>query len=85
MVPLGFLRHNLTSCHIELRTPTEAAAWTYFLVHTPIGLDRSGVYIDRFASIGDRWLIAHRRIKVDWAHERSRIIAPGLARFSNQG
>ena len=82
-VPLGFMRHNLTSCRIELRSPTAADAWTYFLVNTPIGLDHSGVYVDHFAASGERWLIAHRRIKVDWAHERSRIIPPGLARFSN--
>src|SRR3954468_729365 len=44
--PLGFMRHNLTSCRIELRSPTAADAWTYFLVNTPIGLDHSGVYVD---------------------------------------
>jgi len=42
------------------------------------------VYVDRFGLVGDRWLITHRRIEVDWAHERSRIIAPELARFSNE-
>jgi len=83
-VPLGFLRHHLTSCYIELVGPTDAYAWTYFLVTTPIGLDHSGVYIDRFAVVSGRWLIAQRRIKVDWAHERSRIVEPRLARVSNE-
>ncbi len=82
-VPLGFLRHHLTSCRIDL-AGAEASVWTYFVVNTPIGLDHSGVYVDRFARVGDDWLIARRRIKVDWAHERSRVVDPSLARFSNQ-
>lgn len=75
-VPLGFMRHNLTSCRIEMRGDSEANAWTYFNVLTPLGLDHCGVYVDRFAKHGDRWLIAHRRIKIDWVHPASLVITP---------
>ena len=66
-----FLRHNLTTSRIELRSDTEADAWTYFNVITPVGLDHCGVYVDRFVRVADRWLIAHRRVKVDWRDPRS--------------
>ena len=67
----SFLRHNLTTSRIELRSDTEADAWTYFNVITPIGLDHCGVYVDRFVRVADRWLIAHRRVKIDWRDPRS--------------
>jgi hypothetical protein len=73
-VPLGFLRHHLTSSKIEL-DGGGARGWTYFLVLTPIGLDHCGVYVDRFVPDGDHWAIAERRIKVDWADPRSLVLA----------
>jgi hypothetical protein len=73
---LTFLRHNLTSCRIDVDDANTAAAWTYFDVLTPVGLDHCGVYVDRFGRVGDDWLIAHRRIKIDWVHAHSLVI-PG--------
>jgi hypothetical protein len=66
-----FLRHNLTTRRIEFRSATEADAWTYFFVMTPIGLDHCGVYVDSFVLQGDQWLIAKRRVKIDWLAENS--------------
>jgi SnoaL-like domain len=71
-----FVRHNLTTCRIELTGETTADAWTYFNVVTPIGLDHCGVYVDRFVRVDDRWLIGHRRVKVDWRDPRSVMARP---------
>ena len=56
--------------------PDDADAWTYFHVFTPLGHDHCGVYVDRFTKHGERWLISHRRIKIDWVHPGSLVIAP---------
>jgi hypothetical protein len=61
-----FIRHNLTTCHIELTGRDTAAARTYFIVFTDIGPDHSGVYSDTLVRQGERWLFAHRRITLDW-------------------
>jgi hypothetical protein len=66
-----FVRHNLTSSRIELRSAVAAEAWTYFDVVTPIGFDHCGVYVDRFSKASGRWLIEHRRVKIDWRHPQS--------------
>ena len=60
-----FLRHNITTSRIEFVSPTEADAWTYFFVITEAGLVETGVYIDQFVEVGDRWLIKRRRARVD--------------------
>ena len=70
--PKPFIRHNLTTSRVEFVSDTEANGWTYWFVVTPIGFDHSGVYVDRFVKTGDRWLIAHRRVKVDWIDPESR-------------
>lgn len=61
-----FVRHNLTTCHIELTGPATADARTYFLVMTPIGVDHAGVYTDKFVARGPDWLIAYRRVRLDY-------------------
>jgi len=73
--PTLFLRHNLTTRRIEFTGDTEADVWTYFFVMTPIGLDHSGVYVDRFVRQDGRWLIAQRRVKVDWVAANSTIFS----------
>jgi hypothetical protein len=63
-----FLRHNLTTSRIEFDVADDAAhAWTYFMVMSPIGLDHTGLYVDRFVRQDERWLIARRRVKINWA------------------
>ena len=73
--PRIFLRHNLTTRRIEFRGEEEADAWTYFFVVTPIGLDHCGVYVDRFVRRDDRWLLANRRVKIDWQAENSALLS----------
>jgi len=62
----SFVRHNLTSCLIELTGNATAEALTYFIVMTDIGPDHSGTYRDKFLRDGSRWLFSHRRIALDW-------------------
>jgi len=67
----SFVRHNLTSCHIELTGKATAEALNYFIVMTEIGPDHSGTYTDKFVCHDDRWLFGHRRIALDWRSPNS--------------
>ena len=58
-------RHHLGTQLIELEGD-RAAARSYFMVHTNIGPDHHGVYVDRLARIEGRWRITHRDVRVDW-------------------
>jgi len=60
------LRHHLSTQVIELVSETEARAWTYFSVLSEKGLDHQGRYIDRLRRVGGEWLIAHRRVVIEW-------------------
>jgi hypothetical protein len=62
----SFIRHNLTTCRIDLTGADSATARTYFVVFTDIGPDHAGTYDDRLVRQGDDWLFAHRRIGLDW-------------------
>lgn len=62
----SFIRHNLTTCRIDLTGPDSAAARTYFVVFTNIGPDHAGTYSDTLIRQGDDWLFQHRRIALDW-------------------
>lgn len=62
-----FVRHNLTTCKITLTSATTASVRTYFVVFTDIGPDHCGYYADEFRQVGDRWLIAQRKARTDWA------------------
>jgi hypothetical protein len=72
--PRLFLRHHLTTSRIEFVSPSEADAWTYFFVMTPIGVDHAGLYVDRFVAHDGQWLIARRRVKIDWQAPDSTIL-----------
>ena len=61
-----FIRHNLTTCHIELTGNDTANAKTYFIVTTDIGPDHAGNYIDKLVRQGECWLFAHRRVELVW-------------------
>jgi hypothetical protein len=60
------LRHNLTTSRIEMKGADAASVSTYFFLLRAGRIEESGLYIDRFARAGDRWLIAHRRIKMEF-------------------
>jgi hypothetical protein len=61
-----FVRHHLSTSHIELTGPDSAHARTYWVAWTDIGPDHAGHYLDAFTRVGDGWLIQHRRIRRDW-------------------
>jgi hypothetical protein len=60
------VRHNLANIRFVALSRGEARVESYFTVVTEIGLDHYGRYRDRFVPVGDRWLIAHRFVSVDW-------------------
>jgi hypothetical protein len=60
------LRHNITTSRIELTGPDSARVSTYFLLLRAGRIEESGLYLDRFARVGDAWFIAHRRIKMEY-------------------
>ena len=38
---------------------------------TDIGPDHAGIYSDALVKRGDRWLLAHRTIRLDWRSPQS--------------
>lgn len=62
----SFIRHNLTTCRIDLTGPDSATARTYFVVFTDIGPDHAGTYSDTLVRRGEDWFFLHRRIALDW-------------------
>jgi hypothetical protein len=61
-----FVRHHLSTSHIEITGPDSAKGRTYWVAYTDIGPDHCGHYIDAFRRVGDEWLIAHRKVRLDW-------------------
>jgi hypothetical protein len=61
-----FVRHHLSTSVIDLTGSDSAQARTYWTAITDIGPDHGGVYLDMFRKVGDRWLIAHRKVRMDW-------------------
>jgi hypothetical protein len=69
---LEVVRHHLTTHWAELdEDGGSATGRTYFAVMTNIGVDHHGVYVDRYRKIDGRWLIAHRRVRIDWQSPHS--------------
>ncbi len=66
-----FIRHHLSTCLIELTGSETAKARTYWTAYTDIGPDHGGHYLDVFRRSGERWLIAHRRVRLDWSSPNS--------------
>src|SRR5690606_203872 len=62
----SFVRHHLATSVIEFPDAETADVRTYWSAYTDIGPDHCGQYLDRFRSTGERWLIAHRRVRLDW-------------------
>lgn len=61
-----FARHHLSTCKIDLTGPDSARVRTYWVAWTDIGADHAGYYLDDFRKVGEEWLIAHRRVRLDW-------------------
>jgi hypothetical protein len=74
--PRRVVRHNVTNVRFEAVSPTEATVASYFTVFTEIGPDHMGRYRDRLVPVGERWLIAHRFVSVDWRSPDTTYAAP---------
>jgi hypothetical protein len=64
-----FVRHNLTTCLLDLTGEHSAEGRSYFIVYTDIGPDHMGGYIDRFRKVENRWMIEDRRVLIYWMSE----------------
>ena len=63
-------RHTVTRHHLGTQIidveGDKASARTYFVVHTNIGADHHGVYIDLLERRDGRWKITDRDVRLDW-------------------
>jgi hypothetical protein len=66
-----FVRHHLSTSKIDLLGPATAQGRTYWVAWTDIGPDHAGYYLDAFRREGGEWLIAHRRVRMDWESPQS--------------
>nr|WP_281061210.1 nuclear transport factor 2 family protein [Sphingobium sp. Sx8-8] len=67
---LTVTRHHLATSLVEIDGDS-ADARTYFMVHTDIGPDHHGVYVDRLIRTPQGWRFAHRQVRIDWQAEGS--------------
>ena len=75
--PGAFQRHLLGNSIINIMDENTARSVHYIMVMTELGLDHSGVYVDRFMRSGDRWLISERQANPEWKRPDSRLqLAP---------
>jgi hypothetical protein len=74
--PPGRMQHHVSSTYIEVTSPTEARASSYFTVMTGAGVDHWGTYRDHLVPHDGRWCFAHRHVRTDgvtpggWADQR---------------
>jgi hypothetical protein len=74
----AFIRHHVSSVRITVEDADHASGASYFFVLTQRGPDHWGRYRDRYVRLGERWLFAHRRVRLDgmaptsWAAEQRR-------------
>jgi len=66
-----FVRHHLSTAQIELTGDDTARARTYWVAYTDIGPDHAGYYLDSFRRVDGCWLIAHRKVRLDWRSPQS--------------
>ena len=59
-------RHHLSTSRIEIELPDRARSWTYFTLVRDGAIIQNGIYVDQFVRVGERWLIAHRRVKIEY-------------------
>jgi hypothetical protein len=66
-----FIRHHLSTSQIEFSDPATARARTYWMAYSDIGPDHCGYYVDVFKKADEQWLIAHRKVRLDWRSPQS--------------
>ncbi len=67
----SFVRHHLSTSLVEFTGVDSAKTRTYWTAYTDIGPDHCGYYLDAFRKVGEEWLIAHRRVRLDWRSPHS--------------
>lgn len=70
---MGFSRHNLSTSLVTFEDERTARGRTYFMMVTEVGLDHTGVYVDRFEKADGAWRIRHRNVRIDWAAETGHV------------
>lgn len=70
VAPGTFVRHHVSNVVIDLEDDGSGRAASYFFVVTHNGPDHWGRYRDRFVRVGERWLFAHRRVRLDGRAQR---------------
>lgn len=73
----NFVRHHLTTTEITLTGDGTASARSYFIVITDIGIDRSGVYSDKFRKDEGVWKIERRSVSIDFCSTDTRMNSLG--------
>jgi hypothetical protein len=66
-----FIRHHLSTSQIDFTAADSAKGRTYWVAYTDIGPDHCGHYVDTFHKVAERWLIAHRKVRLDWRSPQS--------------
>lgn len=61
----GYVRHNITSHHLDELTETAATGYTYWLAYCDGHVSTAGCYVDRFTRVDGVWGIAHRSVRQD--------------------
>lgn len=69
------VHHHVSSTSITDLTATTARVRSYYAVHSAIGLDHWGRYLDEVALDDGRWRFTLRRVTVDGAAPESRVVA----------
>lgn len=72
--PGNFQRHHMAAAMIEMQGPNSATGLHYITVISELGFDHAGTYNDEYRKIGDRWLLAQRSARMEWARADSRFI-----------
>jgi len=67
----AFVRHHLSTSLVELTSPQTAKARTYWVAYTNIGPDHCGQYLDVFRKTAGSWLLAERKVRLDWRADNS--------------
>lgn len=61
-----FVRHHLSTSLVEMTSAETAKARTYWVAYTNIGPDHCGQYLDVFRKTAGSWLLAERKVRLDW-------------------
>ena len=61
----GWVRHMITSHHLDELTETTATGYTYWLAWCDGAVSTLGCYVDRFVHADGAWWIAHRSVRQD--------------------